>query len=87
MRRVLQVVFLLTITIVVIAGGAITWIAENAEFTPKTIQTKEERVNLVYAFKARVVNDGKLKIGMPAEILFKDRAKENQEKSKADASN
>ena len=67
--------------------GAITWIAENAEFTPKTIQTKEERVNLVYAFKARVVNDGKLKIGMPAEILFKDRPKENQEKSKADVSN
>lgn len=67
--------------------GEIIWIAENAEFTPKTIQTKEERVNLVYAFKARVANDGKLKIGMPAEVLFKDRPKDAQEKSKADVSN
>jgi HlyD family secretion protein len=68
-------------------SGEIIWIAENAEFTPKTIQTKEERVNLVYAFKARVTNDGKLKIGMPAEVLFKDRPKDDQEKSKADVSN
>jgi membrane fusion protein YbhG len=68
-------------------SGEITWIAENAEFTPKTIQTKEERVNLVYAFKVRVLNDGKLKIGMPAEVLFKDRANENKKNSKADVSN
>jgi HlyD family secretion protein len=50
--------------------GTISWISSKAEFTPKTIQTKEERVNLVYAVKVRVVNDGILKIGMPGEILF-----------------
>ncbi len=49
-------------------GGIISWISQSAEFTPKTIQTKEERVNLVYAVKVRVVNDGSLKIGMPGEI-------------------
>lgn len=48
--------------------GTISWIAETAEFTPKTIQTKEERVNLVYAVKIRVKNDGSLKIGMPGEM-------------------
>ena len=48
--------------------GVISWISQTAEFTPKTIQTKEERVNLVYAVKVRVVNDGSLKIGMPGEI-------------------
>jgi HlyD family secretion protein len=50
--------------------GTVTWISETAEFTPKTIQTKEERVNLVYAVKVRVKNDGALKIGMPGEIKF-----------------
>ncbi|HFA50726.1 MAG TPA: HlyD family efflux transporter periplasmic adaptor subunit [Bacteroidetes bacterium] len=50
--------------------GEVTWISSESEFTPKTIQTKEERVNLVYAFKVRVENDGKLKIGMPAEVVF-----------------
>lgn len=50
--------------------GEVTWIASNAEFTPKTIQTKEERVNLVYAVKVNVKNDGSLKIGMPGEINF-----------------
>jgi HlyD family secretion protein len=50
--------------------GIVTWISETAEFTPKTIQTKEERVNLVYAAKVRVKNDGTLKIGMPGEIRF-----------------
>jgi HlyD family secretion protein len=40
----------------------------SAEFTPKIIQTKEERVNLVYAVKISVKNDGGLKIGMPAEM-------------------
>jgi HlyD family secretion protein len=50
--------------------GTISWISSKAEFTPKTIQTNEERVNLVYAVKVRVVNDGILKIGMPGEILF-----------------
>lgn len=50
--------------------GQVTWISSNAEFTPKVIQTKEERVNLVYAFKVLVKNDGELKIGMPGEIYF-----------------
>lgn len=48
--------------------GKISWIASAAEFTPKIIQTKEERVNLVYAVKVIVKNDGSLKIGMPAEV-------------------
>lgn len=48
--------------------GTITWIASEAEFTPKIIQTKEERVALVYAVKVEVKNDGALKIGMPAEM-------------------
>jgi len=48
--------------------GIVSWISQSAEFTPKTIQTKEERVNLVYAIKVRVMNDGSLKIGMPGEI-------------------
>lgn len=51
--------------------GVISWISSSSEFTPKIIQTKEERVNLVYAMKIRVENDGRLKIGMPGEILFK----------------
>ncbi|WP_157206477.1 HlyD family secretion protein [Mariniflexile maritimum] len=48
--------------------GTIYWIASEAEFTPKIIQTKEERVALVYAVKIKVANDGSLKIGMPAEM-------------------
>lgn len=52
-------------------SGTISWIASNAEFTPKIIQTKEERVNLVYAVKVLVKNDGTLKIGMPAEVWLK----------------
>jgi HlyD family secretion protein len=48
--------------------GTISWISSVAEFTPKIIQTKEERVNLVYAVKVEVKNDGGLKIGMPAEM-------------------
>lgn len=50
--------------------GKVTWIASKAEFTPKIIQTKEERVNLVYAIHIEVANDGTLKIGMPAEVNF-----------------
>lgn len=51
--------------------GVITWISDQAEFTPKTIQTKEERTNLVYAIKVAVANPGrKLKLGMPAEVNF-----------------
>ena len=51
--------------------GTISWIASSAEFTPKVVQTKEERVNLVYAVKVNVKNDGSLKIGMPAEMWIK----------------
>jgi len=51
-------------------SGTITWISDKAEFTPKTIQTKEERANLVYAMKVKVKNDGYLKIGMYGEIKF-----------------
>lgn len=51
--------------------GTVSWISAEAEFTPKLIQTKEERVNLVYAFKVRVPNpEGRLKIGMPGEVVF-----------------
>lgn len=52
--------------------GAITWISDKAEFTPKTIQTKEERADLVYAIKVQVKNDGYLKIGMYGEVKFQD---------------
>jgi HlyD family secretion protein len=52
-------------------NGVITWINSKGEFTPKTIQTKDERANLVYAIKVRVKNDGKFKIGMYGEIKFK----------------
>ena len=48
--------------------GIITWISDKAEFTPKTIQTKDERANMVYAMKVKVKNDGTFKIGMYGEI-------------------
>ena len=50
--------------------GTVSWISSKAEFTPKIIQTKEERVDLVYAVKVRVQNEGSIKIGMPGEINF-----------------
>lgn len=50
--------------------GQVTWISDKAEFTPKTIQTKDERANLVYAIKIHVKNDGYLKIGMYGEVKF-----------------
>ena len=50
--------------------GRVVWTSSEAEFTPKIIQTKEERVNLVYAIKVEVANEGSLKIGMPGEVLF-----------------
>lgn len=50
--------------------GTTIWVSDKAEFTPKTIQTKDERANLVYAMKVLVKNDGFLKIGMYAEIKF-----------------
>lgn len=51
-------------------NGEIYWVSSKAEFTPKTIQTKDERANLVYAIKVRVKNDGYLKIGMYGEVKF-----------------
>lgn len=51
--------------------GKVTWIAQKAEFTPKTIQTKDERANLVYAIKISVKNDGKIKIGQYGECYFR----------------
>lgn len=51
-------------------AGEIIWISEKAEFTPKTIMTKDERSNLVYAIKIRVKNDGFLKLGMYGEVKF-----------------
>lgn len=52
-------------------AGNIDWISNKAEFTPKTIQTKDERANLVYAVKIKVKNDGFLKIGMYGEVILK----------------
>jgi len=50
--------------------GQVSWISDKSEFTPKTIQTKDERANLVYAVKIRVKNDGYLKLGMYGEVKF-----------------
>lgn len=51
-------------------AGTISWVASSAEFTPKIIQTKKERVDQVYAIKVKVINDGRVKIGMPGEVVF-----------------
>jgi HlyD family secretion protein len=51
-------------------NGTITWINDKAEFTPKTIQTKDERANMVYAVKVTAQNDGRFKIGMYGELKF-----------------
>lgn len=51
-------------------GGTVTWINDKAEFTPKSIHTKNERANLVYAIKVSVPNDGSYKIGMYGELKF-----------------
>lgn len=50
--------------------GIITWVSDKSEFTPKGIQTKDERANLVYAVKISVKNDGYLKIGQYGEVVF-----------------
>ena len=50
--------------------GSIIWISDKAEFTPKTIPTRDERSNLVYAVKIQVQNDGYLRKGMYGEVLF-----------------
>ena len=52
--------------------GKIVWIAEECEFTPKNIQTQNDRENLVYAVKIAVRNDGYLKIGMYGNVKIKD---------------
>ena len=58
-----------------VLDGTVTWISSAAEFTPRTVQTRDERTNLVYAFKVRVANPkGRLKIGMPADIRFSSPA-------------
>ena len=51
-------------------AGTVSWVSSEAEFTPKIIQTREERIKLVYAVKVNVPNDGSLKLGMPGEIKF-----------------
>lgn len=53
--------------------GTVTWISAKSEFTPKTIQTRDERANLVYAVKVAVVNDGNLKMGMYGGIHFNQK--------------
>ena len=50
--------------------GKITWISDKAEFTPKTIQTRDERANLVYAIKISIKNDGTVKSGMYGDVAF-----------------
>jgi HlyD family secretion protein len=50
--------------------GIVSWISDKAEFTPKTIQTRDERANLVYAVKIKVRNDGYIKKGMYGEVKF-----------------
>ena len=51
--------------------GKISWIAQESEFTPKNIQTRDSRANLVYAVKIAVQNDGRLKIGLHGEVILK----------------
>lgn len=48
--------------------GTVTWISQESEFTPKSIQTEDSRTNLVYAVKIAVVNDGRLKLGQYGEV-------------------
>ena len=49
-------------------GGVVRWLSSRAEFTPKAVQTKDERENLMYAVKVSVPNDGLLKVGMYGEV-------------------
>jgi HlyD family secretion protein len=57
--------------------GTLSWVSDKAEFTPKTIQTKDERANLVYAVKIAVKNDGFLKLGMYGEVRLNNRPAAN----------
>lgn len=52
--------------------GRIAWLSPESEFTPKTIQTRDSRANLVYAVKIAVRNDGRLKIGLAGEVRLND---------------
>lgn len=56
--------------------GTVIWISKKSEFTPKTIQTKDERANEVYAVKISVPSDGYLRLGMYAELKFSEKTKE-----------
>ena len=58
--------------------GSISWISDKAEFTPKSIQTKNERANLVYALKVKVQNDGDIKIGMYGELSLNAETSEDE---------
>jgi HlyD family secretion protein len=60
-------------------AGTVLWISDKAEFTPKTIQTRDERANLVYAVKIGVENDGFLRIGMYGSVRFPDSGKEQDD--------
>lgn len=51
-------------------SGVVEWVSDKAEFTPKTIQTRDERANLVYAVKVAVTNDGMIKAGMYGDVKF-----------------
>ena len=51
--------------------GCITWVAQQSEFTPKNIQTVNDRADMVYAFKVAVRNDGRIKIGTYGEVIFR----------------
>ena len=53
--------------------GTVTWISEKSEFTPKSIQTKDDRENLVYAVKIAIQNDGYVKIGMYGEVVINEK--------------
>ncbi|MDR1984671.1 MAG: HlyD family efflux transporter periplasmic adaptor subunit [Prevotellaceae bacterium] len=55
--------------------GTVTWISDRSEFTPKSIQTRNERASLVYAVKIAVKNDGYLKVGMYGEVKLSDKNK------------
>ena len=59
--------------------GTVTWISDQAEFTPKTIQTRDERANLVYAVKVAVKNDGYIKRGMYGEIIISNELQATSE--------
>lgn len=52
--------------------GRVSWISDRAEFTPKSVQTRDERANLVYAIKVATPNDGRIRIGMYGEIQFEE---------------